>query len=86
MKISNLLATTCVAVMLFGCGEGQETASKTAPESKVETQDVKLTQQDLNAVPHAQLPEIAIPQAYRVDMTIDPQSDTMSGVVEIDVM
>ena len=85
MKISNLLATTCVAVMLFGCGGGKTTPNKTSKESNVETQALKRAQQDLSAVPHAQLPEIAIPQAYRVDMTIDPQSDTMSGVVEIDV-
>ena len=85
MKISNLLATTCVAVMLLGCGGGKTTPNKTSTESNVETQALKRAQQDLSAVPHAQLPEIAIPQAYRVDMTIDPQSDTMSGVVEIDV-
>ena len=35
-------------------------------------------------VPHAQLPTTVTPTAYRIDMTIDPQSDGMSGRVEID--
>ena len=39
-----------------------------------------------NKVPHAQLPATLSPTAYRIDMTIDPKQDAMSGVVEMDVV
>ena len=40
---------------------------------------------DAATLPHAQLPGSVVPEGYRIDMVIDPDADTMSGVVEIDV-
>lgn len=39
----------------------------------------------VDAIPHAQLPGNVVPQSYRVDMTMDPDAEAMSGTVEIDV-
>jgi len=36
-------------------------------------------------IPHAQLSGNVVPQSYRVDMKMDPDTEGFSGVVEIDV-
>jgi len=82
MRLSKFLAAASTIVLLAACQPSAETASDA--QSKTPSA-VEMTKQDVNAIPHAQLPEIAIPQAYRIDMTIDPQADTMSGTVAIDV-
>jgi len=37
------------------------------------------------AIPHAQLGDNVIPREYRIDLRINPDDDTYSGIVEIDV-
>jgi len=39
----------------------------------------------VDEIPHAQLSGNVVPQSYRVDMTMDPDAEGFSGVVEIDV-
>ena len=84
MRFSHLLTATSAAVLLLACQPSEEAVTPNETvivDTKIDTAG----QVDLTAIPHAQLPETAIPQAYRIDMTIDPQADTMSGTVEIDV-
>ena len=35
--------------------------------------------------PQGRLPDDAVPQAYRVDLTVDPSQDRFTGHVEIDI-
>ncbi len=79
MRLSKLLAAASTAVLLLACQPASD-----APE--VKTPEVtEIVTKAGTEIPHAQLPETAIPREYRIDMTIDPQADTMSGTVAIDV-
>ena len=62
-----------LSALIIGCAPKEE-APKTPAEAQTEL-----------AVPHAQLPGNVVPQAYRLDMRINPDEDGMSGVVSIDV-
>ena len=64
-----------LAALFTGCGPKTSAPQESAPHAAISADDV----------PHAQLPGNVVPQAYRIDMRINPDADTMSGVVSIDV-
>ena len=64
-----------LAALVTGCGPNTTAPQESAPHAAIPADDV----------PHAQLPGNVVPQAYRIDMRINPDADTMSGVVSIDV-
>jgi len=70
MRFSNFLTITAAAILFAAC--------------KPPVDSAKFDPVASDSVPHAQLPNSVIPQAYRIDMMIDPQADTMSGTVQID--
>ena len=77
-----LLSTTplLAAALLAACGSEPETAAAPGPEPEVRTVTF-----DEATLPHARLPGTVTPRAYRIDMVIDPDADTLTGEVEIDV-
>ncbi len=74
--LASCLISTVSASALMSCGDDRAATDN----ALLETSKISIA-----AIPHAQLPDTAIPQAYRIDMRIDPDADTMSGQVEIDV-
>ena len=78
MRLSKLLFAASAAVLFAAC----QPSTQTAPDGQTSTEIAKAA---LSSIPHAQLPEIAVPSAYRVDMMIDPQAEGMSGTVAIDL-
>jgi len=64
-----------LAALVTGCGPKTSAPQENATHAAISADDV----------PHAQLPGNVVPQAYRIDMRINPDADTMSGVVSIDV-
>ena len=73
-----LLASTA----LVACGSSEDVAEAEAPETaEIPAAPVF----DEAALPHAQLPGSVVPRGYRIDMVIDPDADTLTGEVEIDV-
>jgi len=83
MRLSKLFLAASAAVLLAACQPSAETKSETTSETKAAA--ATTTKSSIDNVPHAQLPNIATPQTYRVDMMIDPQEEGMSGTVAIDV-
>lgn len=79
MRISKLLLAASAAVLFVACQPTKN--SSTDVKSAVKTPHKKASQ----VIPHAQLPDTITPRDYRVDMTIDPQQDSMSGTVSMDV-
>ena len=75
MRISKLLLAASAAVLFAAC----------QPTTDVKPTDAASTKQALTNIPHAQLPDTVTPKSYRVDMMIDPQQDSMSGTVAIDL-
>ena len=71
-----LLLTTA----LTACSDGDAPVA----ESPAPT-EARVVEFDESALPHAQLPDTVVPRAYRLSMTIDPDTDEMTGEVEIDV-
>lgn len=59
-------------------------AQSTAPQSEtmVETEQMKV---GADIIPQAQLPDTISPESYNIQFKIDPQADTMSGRVTINV-
>lgn len=59
-------------------------AQSPAPQSETmaETKQVKV---GADVIPQAQLPDTVMPEAYDIQFRIDPQADTMTGRVTIDV-
>jgi len=78
MRLSKLLFAASAAVLFAAC----QPSTQTVPDGQTSTEIAKAA---LSSIPHAQLPEIAVPSAYRVDMMIDPQAEGMSGTVAIDL-
>lgn len=79
MRAFKLLSlSTISALALIACQPKSE-----APQA-VETPAAKSVF-SADGIPHAQLPSTVVPQEYRLDMIIDPDADTMSGTVAIDV-
>jgi len=63
-------------------------AAEKINETTTDTLSSKLTDSDVvhsDVIPHAQLSGNVVPQAYRLDMKMDPDAKGFSGVVEIDV-
>ncbi len=79
MRFSKFLTAASAAVLLAACQPAAETIADVKPV--VETPATRA----VNAIPHAQLPDTVTPKGYRVDMTIDPQMDGMTGRVAINV-
>ena len=64
-----------IAGLLTACGPATDAAkTKTSPAMAMSQN-----------IPHAQLPGNVVPQAYRLDMRINPNAEGMSGIVSIDV-
>jgi len=67
------------SLSLMGCSN----ATYDAPDAETKIQVMNVFSAD--GLPHAQLPETVVPQEYRLDMRINPDDASMSGVVEIDL-
>ena len=67
------------SLSLMGCSN----ATYDAPDAETKIQVMNVFSAD--GLPHAQLPETVVPQEYRLDMRINPDEASMSGVVEIDL-
>lgn len=83
MRFSKLLMAASAAVLLAACQPAAELGADT--QVKLETAPAKAVQSTGNIIPHAQLPDTVTPKSYRVDMTIDPQLEGMTGTVAIDL-
>jgi len=82
MRFRGFLASVGISCLLLaGCEQTTDKLSATSVEA-VATQGAT---KDHNLIPHAQLPDMVTPKAYRIDMMIDPQKHGMSGTVSIDV-
>ncbi len=62
-----------LSALMIGC----------APKEKTATTEIEISAAE--NIPQAQLPGNVVPQAYRIDMRINPDAETMSGLVSIDV-
>lgn len=75
---------------LAGCSpsSGQKIVNESLNQASGETANITAqgARVDIDNIPHAQLPENVVPQAYRIDMRMDPDADGFSGTVEIDVI
>ena len=71
--IRNIALAGAIGFSLAACQKSETSALKTNEIFRVDE------------VPHAQLPGNVVPQSYRVDMKMDPDATSFSGVVEIDV-
>ena len=71
--IRNITLAGAIGFSLAACQNSETSAPKTDEIFRVDE------------VPHAQLPGNVVPQSYRVDMKMDPDAISFSGVVEIDV-
>ncbi|MGJ8561229.1 MAG: M1 family metallopeptidase [Litorimonas sp.] len=80
MQRALLIAASALAVA--ACNPAAETPSTPSPPAAVELPKTVSASRDV--IPHAQLPDTVLPSAYRLDLVIDPTSDTMDGMVEID--
>ena len=82
MQFSKFLASVSLSCLLLaGCEKAADQLTEKSTEAQL-TQDAA---QIYKLIPHAELPDTVSPKSYRVDMTIDPQQDGMSGTVAIDV-
>ncbi len=84
MRFSKLLMAASAAVLFAACQPATDTLSAADKMSDAKASFEKTTKQTGNSIPHAQLPDTVTPKGYRIDMTIDPQLDGMSGTVAID--
>jgi len=75
-RISPLALAACATLTFTAC-QPQDNPTIAPPEAAAIT--------DSSGIPHAQLPDNIVPQAYRIDMRMDPDVEGFSGVVEIDV-
>ena len=79
MRLSKLLLAASAAVLFTACQPAVDVNTETAATTNSAT-EIALTE-----IPHAQLPDTVTPQSYRIDLMIDPQADSMSGTVAIDM-
>ncbi len=77
LSFSHLKKSTVSALAVLALLSGCAPSETSAPTAKNEAQS--------SNIPHAQLPGNVIPQSYRIDMRINPDADSMSGVVSVDV-
>ena len=83
MRLSKFFMTVSAAVLLAACQPASDTVLDATSDAKtVITKTAKLA---LTDIPHAQLPDTVTPKGYIIDMMIDPQAESMSGTVAIDV-
>ena len=70
------LAASALAItgLIASCSQNDKIAATAIPDAKAEL-----------SIPQAQLPGNVVPKAYRLDMRINPDAKSMSGVVSIDV-
>lgn len=83
MRFSKLLLAASAAVLISACQPAADVVSEATNAKETSTKVKSST--SVNAIPHAQLPDTVTPKGYRVDMTVDPQLDGMTGTVAIDV-
>jgi len=76
--IRNIILSGIICFSLVSCQATETQSDKTSLDKTVDIFRV-------DDIPHAQLSGNAIPQAYRLDMRMDPDASRFSGVVEIDV-
>ena len=82
MRFSQFFTSVSLSCLLLaGCEKAADQLTEKSTEAQL-TQDAA---QIYKLIPHAELPDTVSPKSYRVDMTIDPQQDGMSGTVAIDV-
>jgi len=85
------LSTLAASLLLLaGCGPSDErtesTAQQTAQKLVVETTvDTAAGQTHYSDAPEGRLPGSVRPQAYRLDLVLDPRRDDFFGSVEIDI-
>jgi len=79
--IRNLALATALSFSLVACKNSTSTSDTSSDKTSSATGEVFR----VDAIPHAQLSGNVVPQSYRVDMTMDPDAEGFSGVVEIDV-
>ena len=77
-NLKSIFSGLVIAVMCTACSGKPETSAE---------QSTTITEQSSShdTVPHAQLGDNVIPTNYAIDLTIDPRSDSFSGVVTIDI-
>lgn len=80
MKRALLIAASALA--FTACNPAAETDTTTSSKAVIAASATISASRDV--IPHAQLPETVMPSAYRIDLVIDPTSDAMGGMVEID--
>ncbi|WP_323846554.1 M1 family metallopeptidase [Microbulbifer magnicolonia] len=87
-----LLAAALLAAAgcgLAGCGPSDKTAetgpAKSDQKPVVQAPADAAEQADYSDAPEGRLPEGVRPQAYRLDLVLDPRRDDFSGSVEIDI-
>ena len=76
-----LLSAAVAALALSACRDAPPATETSAAPAAVDAPVF-----DAAALPHAQLPGTVVPRAYRIDMRMDPDEETYSGEVEIDVV
>ena len=82
MRLSKILASVSLTCLLLaGCEQAADKVLTEGAEVVASSRNAQIGK----AVPHAELPDIVSPRAYRIDMQIDPQQEGMSGTVAIDV-
>ena len=74
--IRNIAIVGALCLTLTACQE---------PTLKPETEEPETVIFRVDETPHAQLSGNVIPQAYRLNMRMDPDDDGFSGLVEIDI-
>ena len=79
MRLSKLLLAASAAILFAACQPAADINTETAATTNSAT-EIALTE-----IPHAQLPDTVTPQSYRIDLMIDPQADSMSGTLAIDM-
>ena len=88
LKHFSLATLVSVGFLLApGAGYAQSTISSTQPSDQVENtmMDAGQIMSESSDIPQAQLPDTVMPESYDIQLRIDPQADSMSGTVSIDV-
>lgn len=75
--IKSIFGSLVIAGFLVACADKSDAPIKDAVADKVKP--------TADTIPQAQLGDNVIPTNYAIDLTIDPRSDSFSGVVTIDV-
>ncbi|MFC6633373.1 M1 family metallopeptidase [Microbulbifer taiwanensis] len=79
-----LLAAPLLA--LAACGQPEKTPADSEQKTTAEvTTEAAVEQVDYSDAPEGRLPEGVRPEAYRLDLELDPRRDDFSGSVEIDI-